>query len=100
MSTEKPLSAKEICAILDACASAGVSHFQYGTLSVSFETNPAKEIAGSLQHPTWLNAADQTPLDEFTPNPHDDSPPELTEEEEADLFINDPAAWERRKLEE
>jgi len=95
------MNAKEVCSIVKACATSGVSEIRLGELHVVFKSPAAKAIAVADQY-TTLNthsAPDDLRQLEF-------AEPELNrfhqQEREEDLLlvVENPEEWERRQLED
>ena len=104
MATENPLSAKEICSIIRACASARVSQFSLGALKITFSDN-AKEIATKAlsNSPKVEEKAGETQLPLI---PSSTTPTEQNAPGEIDvdllnlqLAVDDPDLWEQLQME-
>jgi hypothetical protein len=74
--------AKEICAILESCAKAGVKHFKVGELEIKFEEPPIK--VQSTDEPVQLEFLDHADVNE--------------EIEEFQTAVDDPDGFEKAQI--
>lgn len=96
MDKDFSLSAKDICSIVKACASSGVSDLKIGELHIKFGSVPITVT----QDPTFIHYESQD-----LPSSKDDSTESLKSPQEKelgpipdDLYITDPVAWEEANL--
>lgn len=92
---EKVLSAKDICSIVKACASSGVTDLQMGDLHIKF----GKPSEADPINFHYISSAGETNLSSANENTSTDEDSEPSEDELNDLLMNNPAEYERRRLE-
>jgi hypothetical protein len=84
------LNAKDICDIVTACASGGVTSFNYGPLNISFEPLEPEIVQVPITHHyEFADTKSETPE---TKEKNSDYPVDDYE------FITDPVSWEEKQL--
>lgn len=91
---EKVLSAKDICAIVKACAENGVSSLKIGELHIELgvQEKPSEQPIQYIYSP---QPTETTGVESSSSKPEDEN----YYDSQFD-YIEDPAEWERRQLEE
>lgn len=99
MGIEKDLAAKDLCAIIKTCASAGVDSFTLGELSISFRKKSESVTPAIVPYeaswPSEPEAADAE-SEQIANRP----PPVSEEELQLQIAVEDPVEWERQALED
>lgn len=93
---ESHLTAKDICAILRACASNGVREFKLGSLHAVFGS---KAIDQGDNTKSKIPAETQLELP-IPEEPNTEEADLATPQDDYLLAVTDPIEWERRQLEE
>lgn len=88
---EKVLTAKDICSIVNACASSGVRELQYLDLNIKFG-----ELIPDSQTSIHYQINDVETNNETSTLPSD----QTINDELEDLFHTNPAEYERRRIED
>jgi hypothetical protein len=94
---EKVLTAKDICSIVKACASSGVREITLGDILIKFGSAPLDEPKPNIHYeiaPQILGSLS------FNSSQELDDEEDAKERELDDSFVNDPAEYERLRLEE
>ena len=88
---QKTLKASDICRIIDACKASGVTDFQMGSLRINF--------GESIRHANqWVDPKLPLPTPQEEADLAKQSARKLSEEQEADLIVSDPVAYEQSVL--
>lgn len=87
--TEKWLTAKEICSIINSCKSSNVKEFTFNSLNIKFGVEDKIETV----HTHTVSVSDQgTPFESEVPRP------QITEIDDALLAVENPLLWEERQI--
>lgn len=102
------LSSKAICAIIESCGKHGVKRIRLGELDIDFSGEVGQPSQGHIPTGPWDNLSDHTTAipaemgsqEEETQAFSLQDRKVLEHVEEANLFLEDPSAWERQHLDE
>ena len=109
MNSIEGITSKQICAIIEACGNAGVKRFRLGELDIDFSGEVGQPNQESIPTGPWATLSNQTTNtapaemgsqeDETQAFALQDRQV-LEHVEEANLFLDDPSAWERQHLDQ
>lgn len=99
---KKTIGADGICAIIEACAKAGVTTFKHGPIQINFAPKSEEIVVPAESFDQELRQRMQDFGLTVPETPEIETPPVATAEEEliedANLMFEDPVAWELEQM--